>query len=103
MTWAVLAAVTVVVVAVLALLLTGRLGYDPLAEPTHSTPDTRLPVGAVSSADIARIRFDTTLRGYRMDQVDEVLDRLQARLAELETQVARGGLPSTQEGRERAS
>ena len=33
-------------------------------------------------SDIARIRFSLGLRGYRMDQVDEVLDRLAAALAE---------------------
>lgn len=35
--------------------------------------------------DLARVRFDTAFRGYRMDQVDAVLDRMQARLAELES------------------
>jgi DivIVA domain-containing protein len=30
------------------------------------------------------VRFDTALRGYRMDQVDAVLDQLQDRIAELE-------------------
>ena len=33
---------------------------------------------------ITAVRFDTALRGYRMDQVDAVLDRLQTRIAELE-------------------
>ena len=35
--------------------------------------------------DVDAVRFDTALRGYRMDQVDDVLDRLQQRIAELES------------------
>ncbi|MCW4602456.1 DivIVA domain-containing protein [Janibacter hoylei] len=63
----------------------------------HRSPDARphgrarrlhphhgLPEGAWAADDIDLVRFDTALRGYRMDQVDEVLDRLQQRIAELE-------------------
>ena len=37
-----------------------------------------------AAGEITAVRFDTALRGYRMDQVDAVLDRLQTRIAELE-------------------
>ncbi|WP_068403368.1 DivIVA domain-containing protein [Kribbia dieselivorans] len=87
MIWVVLAVVAVVVVAAVAALVTGRIPYDPMAEATTSTPETMLPRGEVTAGDLAAIRFDTTLRGYRMDQVDAVLDALQTRLAELEAQV----------------
>jgi DivIVA domain-containing protein len=73
---------------VFAALLAGRLGYDPLAEPVASQPDPGL--GAeLTAASVSAVRFDTALRGYRMDQVDEVLDRLQERLAEQERDLAR--------------
>ena len=35
---------------------------------------------------MSTLRFDTALRGYRMDQVDAVLDRLQERIAALEAE-----------------
>ena len=34
-----------------------------------------LPGDRLSSDDLARVRFSLGLRGYRMDEVDEVLDR----------------------------
>ena len=34
------------------------------------------------------MHFDTALRGYRMDQVDRVLDTLQDRIAEQERELA---------------
>ena len=53
--------------------------------PVSTTPATGLDAD-VHAADIHDIRFDTALRGYRMDQVDDVLDTLHARIAELEAQ-----------------
>jgi DivIVA domain-containing protein len=52
-----------------------------LVEPTPNLPPVLLPDRPAPS-DIARIRFSLGLRGYRMDQVEEVLDRLAAALAE---------------------
>lgn len=52
-----------------------------LVEPTPSLPPVLLPDRPTAS-DVGRIRFSLGLRGYRMDQVDEVLDRLAAALAE---------------------
>jgi DivIVA domain-containing protein len=88
--------VVVVEVVVVALVLfavvalaTGRGGSMadfPRDEVPRNLPDDR----PVFRADIDRLRFDLGLRGYRMDQVDEVLDRLaneiearDARIAEL--------------------
>jgi DivIVA domain-containing protein len=82
--WVVLTVVAVLVVGVFAALATGRLGYDPMAEPTTSQGAPYLSE-EFGSADISAVRFDTALRGYRMDQVDAVLERLQARIAELES------------------
>lgn len=57
------------------------LNVPGLVEPTPSLPPVLLP-DRPSAADVGRIRFSLGLRGYRMDQVDEVLDRLAAALAE---------------------
>jgi len=84
--WVLLTVVAVLLVAAFAALLTGRVGYDPMAPPTGTAgdPTQGLPVDASRVADL---RFDTALRGYRMDQVDDVLDRLQARLADQEREL----------------
>jgi DivIVA domain-containing protein len=52
-----------------------------LVEPTPTLPPVLLPERPCA-ADVRRVRFSLGLRGYRMDQVDEVLDRLATALAE---------------------
>ena len=83
MIWVVFIVVGVLVVGGFAALATGRVRYDPMAGPTTSQGAPYLSE-EFASADISAVRFDTALRGYRMDQVDAVLERLQARIAELE-------------------
>ncbi|WP_247826662.1 DivIVA domain-containing protein [Arthrobacter antioxidans] len=56
----------------------GGLG---LVEPVAGLPPVLLPEKP-SAPDVDAVRFGLGLRGYRMDQVDEVLDRLAAALAE---------------------
>ncbi|MCB5283541.1 DivIVA domain-containing protein [Arthrobacter sp. AL08] len=52
-------------------------GFD---QPVANLPPVLLPAQAVPS-DVDRLRFAVALRGYRMDQVDEVLDELRDQLA----------------------
>lgn len=85
MIWIFFILVTLILVIGFAAVLTGRLTPDPMADPARSTPHHGLPPGPVRAGDVDQVRFDTALRGYRMDQVDDVLDRLQQRIAELET------------------
>ncbi|WP_298331570.1 DivIVA domain-containing protein [Haloactinopolyspora sp.] len=47
-----------------------------------------LPERALDSADVDGIRFTVAARGYRMDQVDEVLERLAAELDERDRRIA---------------
>ena len=83
MVWVFFIVVAVLLVGGFAALVTGRIGYDPMAPATttqaHPVLSEHFPASEVST-----VRFDTALRGYRMDQVDAVLDQLQARIAELE-------------------
>ncbi|MDQ0735613.1 DivIVA domain-containing protein [Arthrobacter agilis] len=58
-----------------------------LVEPVASLPPVLLPE-APSAQDVDAIRFGLGLRGYRMDQVDEVLDRLAAALEERDAVIA---------------
>nr|WP_205207880.1 DivIVA domain-containing protein [Arthrobacter sp. 147(2020)] len=62
-------------------------GFAGLVEPTPSLPSVLLP-DEPDAADVGAIRFAPALRGYRMDQVDEVLDRLAAALEERDTTIA---------------
>jgi DivIVA domain-containing protein len=82
--WVFFTVIAVLVIGALAALVTGRLGYDPMADATSTQGAPSLPDGFASD-EVSAVRFDTALRGYRMDQVDAVLDRLQARIAELES------------------
>ncbi len=88
MVWVVLISVAVVLVAAFGALVTARLPYDPMSEPVHTTPATGLPEDP-AAADVDAVRFDTAARGYRMSEVDGVLDGLQATLASQEEELAR--------------
>ncbi|HYN28952.1 MAG TPA: DivIVA domain-containing protein [Dermatophilaceae bacterium] len=87
MVWVLLALVAVAVVAVTLAAAAGRIHVDPMSDPVRSTPSTGLPPEPLA-ADLDAVRFDTALRGYRMDQVDEVLDVLRGSLADRERQLA---------------
>jgi DivIVA domain-containing protein len=52
-----------------------------LVEPVAALPLVLLP-DAPGAHDVDAVRFGLGLRGYRMDQVDEVLDRLAAAIEE---------------------
>jgi DivIVA domain-containing protein len=81
--WVLFIAVGVLLVGGFAALVVGRVGYDPLSDATSTQADPVLSED-FGAGEITAIRFDSALRGYRMDQVDAVLDRLQTRIAELE-------------------
>ncbi|MEO6143184.1 MAG: DivIVA domain-containing protein [Dermatophilaceae bacterium] len=55
-----------------------------MAEPTSSHAFAGLPAESLTADDIGTLRFDRALRGYRMDQVDEVIVALSTRVRELE-------------------
>lgn len=65
----------------------GRIGGF-MADPVSSQSFRGVPDGPLSTDDVGGLRFDVALRGYRMDQVDEVIDALGARLLALEAVVA---------------
>jgi len=59
-------------------------GFD---EPVASLPPVLLPAEA-KPADVDHVRFALGLRGYRMDQVDQVLDELRDQLAFKDAEIA---------------
>jgi DivIVA domain-containing protein len=59
-------------------------GFD---QPVANLPPVLLPAKA-EPADVDRLRFAVGLRGYRMDQVDQVLDDLRDQLAARDRKIA---------------
>jgi DivIVA domain-containing protein len=84
--------IVVLLIGLTAAAVMGKIGGF-LAEPTSSHAYAGVPSGSLSADDIGGLHFDQGLRGYRMDQVDDVIDALSARLRELETEVASLGSP----------
>lgn len=83
----ILALVAVALVVVVLGVASGRIRVDPLAEAVHTTPDAGLPPDP-AAADVDAVRFDTALRGYRVDEVDAHLAGLRDELAERERVLA---------------
>ena len=91
--------VGIVVIAAVAMLAVGRLGELPDVEPDRAPlalPEDR----PLAKSDVDDVRFAVGMRGYRMDEVDDLLDRLgdevaekDARIAELEGRLAGRGVP----------
>lgn len=80
-------AVLIGLVVALVLMRGDRLSVH--AAPATSTMSGGLPPGELSSRDIDDVRFDTVVRGYRMDQVDDVLERVRAELARRDEELRR--------------
>jgi DivIVA domain-containing protein len=67
-------------------------GGGHMSPPTPDRPDPAVPdTGLLARDDVDKVRFSVGARGYRMDEVDDMLDRLayeidvrERRIAELE-------------------
>ena len=76
-----LALLAVLLVLFVAAVLSTR--EDPVMAPApQDLPDLALPDRPLRPEDVEAVRFSTAPRGYRMSEVDEVLDRLAAELAD---------------------
>ncbi|MFJ6312361.1 DivIVA domain-containing protein [Pseudarthrobacter oxydans] len=85
-----------------------RTGNGPLPvlldggfeQPPANLPPVLLPAQAAPE-DVDRVRFSLGLRGYRMDQVDQVLDDLRDQLASKQDEIdgLRAELLALQEAR----
>ncbi|HEV7906912.1 MAG TPA: DivIVA domain-containing protein [Pseudonocardiaceae bacterium] len=74
------------VVFLLAALVFGR-GEELAPLPPGASP-TRLPESGVTSDDVRDLRFQQVFRGYKMSEVDWVLQRLGDELDDLRVRVA---------------
>ncbi len=75
------------VIGLVAAVAAGRIGGG-LDEPASSLPGRGLPPGPFTLDDVDRVRFSPALRGYRMDEVDDVIDRLVDELRRREEELA---------------
>jgi DivIVA domain-containing protein len=77
-TW-VFAILIVLVMGGIAAVAAGR--GTPMAEVYDDRPDAIVPAsGPLAGEDLRRVRFSIALRGYRMSEVDALLDRLATQL-----------------------
>lgn len=84
-----------------ALVAAGR--GAPLAEVYDDRPDATVPAeGRLGSEDLRRVRFSLAFRGYRMSEVDALLDRLAGELEERAPQQHAEPLPPPAHGDESA-
>ena len=78
-----------------ALLAAGR--GRPMSEEYGDRPDSLVPVeGPLQGEHLRRIRFSLAFRGYRMSEVDELLDRLARELDARTSSDAPGDLADEQ-------
>ncbi|QBR93705.1 DivIVA domain-containing protein [Nocardioides euryhalodurans] len=74
MTW-VFAVLVVLALGGIAAVAAGR--GEPMSTTYDDRPDATVPAsGPVSADDLRRVRFSLAFRGYRMSEVDALLDRL---------------------------
>jgi DivIVA domain-containing protein len=72
--------------AILLVLLMGGIAVvasgrgTPMSEAYDDRPDPVLPVGEIGGDDLRRARFSLAFRGYRMSEVDTLLDRVARQL-----------------------
>jgi DivIVA domain-containing protein len=59
-----------------------------LPEPTTTVPPLELPADRFTADDVDGLHFSLGLRGYRMDEVDQVLDRISSELRSRDAEVA---------------
>lgn len=64
-------------------------GVPGVPDPVTSESYEPLPRGGVPPHAVLEVRFDQAIRGYRMSQVDDVLDRLADELRDRDAEIAR--------------
>jgi len=80
--------VAVVVAVVTAAAVLGRVDGS-LADATTTMSHVPLPDDQLTPDDIDELRFDTAMRGYRMSQVDAVIERMRREIGDLDDELSR--------------
>ena len=82
-----IAVVAVAALGIAAVAAAGGVG-EMSSDPVEDVYRQQLPEGPLSAEDVRGARFGTALRGYAMGQVDELLERLAAEIAERDARIA---------------
>jgi len=82
-----IAVIAVAALGVAAMAAAGGMGQMN-REPVYDTYRQDLPDRPLAAEDVRRLRFGIALRGYAMGQVDDVLERLAAEVAERDARIA---------------
>nr|WP_306270981.1 DivIVA domain-containing protein [Ornithinimicrobium sp. HY1793] len=85
----ILVIVGVVALGAVAAALVLRSGVPGVPDPVTTESFEPLPRGGVSAEQVTDVQFDQAVRGYRMSQVDTVLDRLADELRERDAEIDR--------------
>ena len=93
MIWLILLVAVVLVVLTTAAVL-GRVDGS-LGDATTSVSHDPLPDTPLTPADFEELHFDTAMRGYRMSEVDDVIDRLRREINDLNKQRSLPPAPTT--------
>lgn len=70
--------IAVAILGMAAVVASGRLGEMPAT--VTDTPRPHLPSGRITGEGLRGLRFAVVVRGYSMQQVDELLDRVASQL-----------------------
>nr|WP_294694099.1 DivIVA domain-containing protein [uncultured Friedmanniella sp.] len=97
MEW-IIAVVAIAILGVAAVAAAGGVG-EMGSEPVYDVYRQQLPPGPLSAEDVRSARFALALRGYAMDQVDDLLERLAAEIAERDARIAALTTTSHEAGR----
>ncbi len=82
-----MAVVAIAALGVAAMAAAGGVG-EMSPEPVYDVYRQQLPDGPLRAEDIRGARFGVTLRGYAMDQVDDLLERLAQEVAQRDARIA---------------
>ncbi|MGB3259086.1 MAG: DivIVA domain-containing protein [Ornithinimicrobium sp.] len=79
----------VLALGVIVAVIVSRSAIPGVEAPVSTQSYAGLPPGPVHSSDLDGVRLDLAFRGYRMDQVDAVLDRLRQELVSRDQEIDR--------------
>ncbi len=80
--------VVIAIVGIGLVVLAGTRRLGQVDDPTHDRRAAELPADNLAAADLEALQFGVGLRGYRMDEVDGVLDRLTKEIADRDQKIA---------------
>lgn len=78
----------VLALGLVAAALVQRTGVPGVPDPVTSQSFEGLPRAGVDADALIEVQFDQAVRGYRMSQVDDVLDRLAEELRDRDSEIA---------------